>query len=145
MTRVPIEKRPALDRQIRFVLPFTPRTKKTSNRVVKAGRFTKVLPSQAFASFRAECLSWAPVMFARHLGPKIFPIAHPVSVCALFYRDANRGDWCGYVQALGDILQDMGIIENDRQIQHFDGTRLALAGDGIAPSVEVCIRPEVSR
>ena len=63
------------------------------------------------------------------------PIAAAVNVRAFFYRQALVGDACGFYQALGDILQDAGIIVNDKQIASWDGTRLRK--DAGRPRIEV--------
>lgn len=106
------------------------RTKKTSNRVVRAGRFTKVLPSEAYERWEAAALP--QLRIARAGRP---PIAEPVNVKATFYRDANRGDAVGYYQALADALERAGVLENDRLIVSWDGTRMSK--DAQRPRVEL--------
>lgn len=59
----------------------------------------------------------------------------PVTVCALVYRDANRGDLVGYLQAVGDALERSGVIVNDRLIASWDGSRLLV--DRERPRVEI--------
>lgn len=100
------------------------------------------------------------------------PILTPVSIEARVYRDADRGDWSGYTQAIGDAIQadrwrcghcrkktislgdcphcrssvcnmeherkGLGIIGDDSQIEHWDGTRLYL--DPRRPRVELIVR-----
>ncbi len=72
------------------------------------------------------------------------PITGPVSIEATFYRDALRGDAAGYYQALADLIQEphgkrggLGIILDDKQIQHWDGTRLDK--DKGNPRIEVTV------
>lgn len=82
----------------------------------------RLLPSPAFTA-------WHKVATAATL-PKLeplkryFPITTPVHVLCKFYREADRGDWCGYAQGIGDWLQDLGIIADDKLIRSWDGTRL---------------------
>ena len=129
-----------------FVIPATPRTKKTSQRITAYGQacscchkkpYIKVMPSEAFEGFRKDCVSLAP--FVRAGIAADLPITAPVAIEARIYRDANRGDWTGYMQALADVLQQshggMGIIADDRQIQHWDGSRLEV--DRQNPRIEV--------
>lgn len=107
-----------------------PRTKKTSNRVVRAGRFTKVLPSEAFERWEALAVPQMRIAWAGRA-----PIAHAVNVRAVFYRDAERGDAVGYYQALADALETAGVLVNDKHIVSWDGSRLAK--DKNRPRVEV--------
>jgi hypothetical protein len=137
---------------LRFTIPTKPRTKKTSNRIVSFGKpcysckrrpFQKIIPSEAFEQMEAECMAYAPIIGSKlRAGGVSLPIADEVSVRALFFRDADRGDVTGYMQALADVLQEpnqnrkgMGIIRDDRQIVGWDGTRLLK--DSVRPRIEV--------
>lgn len=135
--------RPALtERQIeqrepyQFAIAGPPRTKKNhGERLMRAGRLLTV-PSKAYREWHAFASSQAfrikATMRAAGIDP---PIRRRVNVRAMFYQDQERGaDECGYMQALGDWLQDVGIIRNDRQI-HWDGVRLAV--DRQRPRIEV--------
>jgi Holliday junction resolvase RusA-like endonuclease len=121
--------------RIRFTLPGAPRTKKTSNRIVRAGKFAKVMPSKAYCDYERALRPVLGAVCAQLAdGGVRTPITGPVEVAATFYRDADRGDLCGYMQALGDILQ-CSVIVDDIQISSWDGTRLAK--DAARPRVEV--------
>jgi Holliday junction resolvase RusA-like endonuclease len=117
---------------IRFTITGPPRTKKNHSRVVRAGRFTKVLPSLAHEAWFALASSQAPTILRRIQGT---PITGPVQVTARFYRDANRGDLNGYQQALGDWLEAVCIIEDDKWIESWDGSRKLV--DKQNPRIEV--------
>jgi len=115
-----------------YVILGAPRTKKTSNRVVrlrgkKAGR-PLVLPSKAWAT-------WC--RFAMIQPASGLDVVVPVNCAATFYRDANRGDLVGYMQGLADLLEKRGIIANDRLIVSWDGSRLAVDRD--RPRVEITL------
>jgi hypothetical protein len=56
---------------------------------------------------------------------------------ARIYRDRNTGDAVGYYQAIADTLEKIGIVENDRLIVAWDGTRLLK--DAENPRVEVTL------
>ncbi len=117
---------------LRLYIPVTPRTKKTSNRVMRFGKFNKVMPSEAFIDFQNAALP--------HLVEQFRPresIATPVNVRATFYRDANRGDLVGYMTALADVLERAGVVANDKWIMGWDGTRLDK--DAARPRVELVI------
>jgi len=132
-----------------FTIPGAPRTKKTSPRVFPGHRFPRVLPSEAHEAWFSEAMSHAQQIRARlrQDGAQL-PLTGPVEVTALFYREnAVEGDLTGYMQALGDWLQQprhqpkrngAGIIGDDRQIHSWDGTRKAM--DRAAPRIEVTIR-----
>ncbi len=65
------------------------------------------------------------------------PFTVPVNGCALFYREALTGDAVGYYQALADALQEARIVENDKLIVSWDGSRLLK--DAATPRVEVAL------
>jgi len=121
---------------VAFTIPGAPRTKKTSNRIVRAGKFTKVLPSKAHEA-------WFDAVFletktrARRATKVDLPINHPVNVRALFYREALTGDATGYYQALADLLEAAGVVTNDKLLVSWDGSRLSK--DSESPRIEVFI------
>lgn len=136
---------------ITFALTLQPRTKKTSNRIVRMGKSgqIRILPSEEFEQFALECMFFRGQLHREIDFP--LPITGPVAVKALFYRSGDYGDALGYEQALADVLQDekwskakpgkapkkirdgLGIILDDKQIRWWDGTRL-LIGE---PRIEV--------
>jgi hypothetical protein len=126
---------------MRFVIVGPPRTKKTSNRIVRVGRFRKILPSEAHERWFKTALPQARIHAARMrlaAGDDYEPY-EPVNVKATFYRDAERGDAVGYYQALADLLERSGIVKNDRLIRSWDGSRLAV--DKRDPRIEFEITP----
>lgn len=90
-----------------------------------------MLPSKQFESWN----QFAQVHLMR-LHPRE-TIQQPVNCRALIYRDANRGDAVGYYQALADALEEAGIVENDRLIVSWDGSRLLK--DAANPRIEVTL------
>lgn len=126
-----------LPRPITLTIRGIPRTKKTSNRIFRAGKTgrLRVMPSEAHQDW-FEHAKFQLVRWMRHA------IRHPftseVNVCALFYRAANVGDAVGYYQALADLLERAGLLANDRQIVSWDGSRLHK--DATNPRIEVEIR-----
>lgn len=71
-------------------------------------------------------------------GIKLQPLAVPMNCEALFYREAARGDSVGYVQGLYDLMQEWGIVADDKWITQGDGTRMLI--DRARPRVEVTLR-----
>ena len=137
---------------LKFTILGPPRTKKTSNRLIRVGGFHKVLPSKAYCDWLKTALQWGPMI--RHAARKAHfdvPLQGRVAIRATFFRDANRGDLTGYEQALADALQEplyrgmkqiregIGIIQDDRQIVHWDGTRLAVDRENPRVEVEVIL------
>lgn len=119
-----------------FTIPGAPRTKKTSNQLIQAGPHKKILPSKAFLRWNADAqMELARVRSAAL--PRFTPIVESVNCKALFYRDALVGDATGYYQALADCLQEARIVENDRLIVSWDGSRLLK--DSSRPRIEVTL------
>lgn len=69
------------------------------------------------------------------------PITTAVHVLAKVYREADQGDWCGYMQGIGDWMEHAGVLLNDRQIASWDGSRLYKDADN--PRVELWVTPYV--
>lgn len=122
-----------------LTLPGPPRTKKTSNRLVKAGARHRVLPSKAWETWRDACYAHTlqRLVRSRRIESQ-HAIAYPVNVAAVFYRDAARGDAVGYYQGLADVLEYCGIVDDDKWIVAWDGSRLLV--DRTNPRVEVEVR-----
>ena len=113
-----------------------PRTKKTSNRIVRVRGRSLVLPSKANQDWSG------PAVLQLRAQMKGRPaIATPVNCRALFYRDARRGDAVGYYQALADALEAAGVVVNDVLIETWDGSRLFV--DRHAPRIELELTPLV--
>lgn len=136
-----------------FVISGPPRTKKAHNRIVRFGKakeFIKVMPSEAYFEWHKLAMQQSGLICSqlRRAGFRL-PITEPVRVKALFYREARTGDLTGYLQALGDWLQDSrqrngktvrvgaGIIRDDSQIESWDGSRRM--HDKLRPRIEVTV------
>lgn len=106
------------ERVITFTIPGRPATKKTGQRIVKCGAYHKILPSRAYEEYEAYCLIWLGRIKERFTGK--------VAIRAV-YTMPNRKSWpdlTGLMQATGDILEKARIIDNDRDIVSWDGTRI---------------------
>lgn len=141
---------------IRVVLTGVPRTKKSHNRIVRVGGFNKILPSKAHEAWFKAAMTTVPKLqhWARKEGFEL-PLKGPVEVRAIFYRDAQRGDLLGFLQAIADWMQapvtrlyngvprvtrqGAGIICDDVQIVSWDGSRLEK--DAANPRVDIIVRP----
>ena len=119
------------ERRLSFHIPGRPATKKTGQRIVRCGRQSKILPSEAYCQYEEYCLVWLKRIKERFTGK--------VAIQATWQMPDRRSwpDWCGLAQALGDILENAKIIENDRLIEHWDGSRIVI--DKQNPGVKVVI------
>lgn len=115
-----------------FTITGPPRTKKTSNRIVRCGKFHKVLPSLAFIEWNKSAQLQLAKAKADYEG---LPITLDVNCNAWIYREALRGDAVGYYQAIADALQEAGIVKNDAQIISWNGSQLDK--DAKRPRIEV--------
>lgn len=122
---------------VSFTIPGAPRTKKTSNQLVTVGARQKILPSKAFLEWNAIAQMEIARMRSKLQNVPRMGISVEVNCRALFYRDALIGDATGYYQALADCLQEARIVENDRLIVSWDGSRLLK--DAIQPRVKVTL------
>lgn len=119
---------------LRLTILGAPRTKKTSNRILRFGGRTKVVPSAQFLAWQRAAV---PQLVAR--GPGAPLPDRPYNLAAVVYRDARRGDLLGYLNGIADVLELAGVVRNDVVFEAFDGSRLAL--DRARPRVEVTITP----
>ena len=116
-----------------FTIPGAPRTSKNHTWRTKAGH---QMPSKAYMEWDRQAIVLC-LLAKMHLGRSKFPVRAEVNCCALFYREALTGDAVGYYQALADTLEKAGIVENDRLIVSWDGSRVLK--DAKNPRVEVTL------
>lgn len=115
---------------IKFVIKLPPRTKKNHSQIIYCNGKPKVIPSRQFSAYQ-NAAGW----FLRPLG-----INTRVNIKALFYMDTRRVvDLVGLLQALDDILEHYGVIENDKSqiVAGHDGSRVLY--DKENPRTEVYI------
>lgn len=118
-----------------------PRTKKNSAQMIPNLKRPLLVPSKAYREWERAALRSlvaSGLIVKRGDGysvQSVAPIGYPVNCRALIYRDALRGDAVGFYQAIGDFLQEAGIVTNDRFIVSWDGTRLLK--DKARPRVEL--------
>ena len=115
-----------------LTVPGVARTKKNSGRIVPRGNRHIILPSEAWQRW---CDAVAPKMREALAEAGHVPIDFPVNCKALFYRDALRGDACGFYQGLADLLEHGGVVANDKWITRWDGSRLCK--DSSRPRIEL--------
>ena len=121
-----------------FTIPGRPSTKKTSQRVVRRGGFTKVLPSALYEKYEKHCKEYCENVWKNQANP---PIDCGISVKLKVYLNSwIVGDECGYQQAHGDIIQAHGIIEDDMWIHWVDCDSHMIFYDKDNPRIEVEIK-----
>jgi hypothetical protein len=119
---------------VTLTLPGAPRTKKTSQRIWRVGKRKVVIPSDAWMAWRDSVRAHA----ITGRWPK-YGLSVPLNCCAHFYRDAKRGDAVGYYQGLADVLEEIGVVADDRWITQWDGSRLFV--DRENPRVQLVLTP----
>ena len=109
-----------------------PRTKKNSSRILRFGRFSKVVPSAAYLAWRDAAVP----QLQRQWGVRS-PLARPLNCAALFLRDRLSGDAVGVYQGLADALEEARVVDDDKWVVAWDGSRLGK--DAAAPRVELVL------
>ena len=107
------------------------RTKKNSSQLIRPGL---ILPSKAYLTYEKMAVPQLRMAWA---GKN--PLKEPLNLCARFYRDRDAGDLVGYLQALCDVLEKAGVVEDDKWIKGFDGSRLML--DRVHPETALVLTP----
>ena len=120
-----------------FTITGNPIPKKTSNRVVRAGKRIRILPSERHEAWLKSAL-WQLRAGWRSKSP----LAGELWACAVFYRaDRRRVDLSNLIESVGDVLERAGIIENDYNVTSWDGSRRLV--DPSHPRVVITLREAV--
>lgn len=116
--------------KLSFTILGAPRTKKNSQRIAKTsvGR-PFILQSRASDAWSKAAIIQLRSQLARA------PIAVPVNLRALVYRDRAVGDLGNYLAGICDVLEAATVVVNDKWILGFDGSRLLI--DRVRPRVEI--------
>ena len=123
----------AVSREIRFTIPLNPVTKKNSQRIVKCGKYHRIMPSKAYIHYEREA--------GGHLPNRGDNISRPCEIPCLFYMKTRRKvDLTNLLEAVDDVLVTHGVLadDNSRIIVSHDGSRVLY--DPIHPRTEVTIR-----
>ena len=120
-----------------ITLTGTPRTKKNSQRIVRMGRFSKILPSEAYMDYAAGCAEQLLAQRAANAG-----IDYAVNVaCTYFMPTRRKVDLVNLLEATCDILKDSFVVLDDCAdiVAGHDGSRVEY--DKKNPRVEIEITP----
>lgn len=96
-----------------------PISKKNSKRAFTRGRFSVVLPSVAYMKFKKDALLQLKKYKERH--HKDIDVSYVLTYKGKLWTDCDNA-----ISGLNDILQDSGIIDDDRQIK--SGTFIVKTG-----------------
>lgn len=105
---------------INLVIPLNPVGKKNNMQILKGknGR-PFIAQSKRYKDYEKACLDYLPQMDE--------PIAHPVELRCVFYRDSRRVvDLANLLEAVQDILVTAGILADDNRdiVASTDGSRV---------------------
>ena len=120
-----------------ITLTGDPRTKKNSQRIIRIGRGSRILPSQAYMDYAGECALQLLAQRATNAG-----IDYPVNVACVYYMPTRRKvDLTNLNEAIHDILVENYVLIDDNRdiIASTDGSRVEY--DKKNPRVEITITP----
>lgn len=117
-----------------IILKGRPITKKNHQQILTNRKTGKPFISQSkqYLAYEAACLWQLKLCRERYI--------NSFSVCAWYWLPNRQGwpDLNGLQQATADILEKAGIIDNDKNIIHWDGSRI-MGVDKDNPRVEIDI------
>lgn len=119
--------------EIHLCIDLNPVTKKNSQRIVKCGNFSKIMPSKSYVQYEKDC-----GYYLKRTNP---PISQRCEVTCLFYmRTRRKVDLTNLLEAVDDVLVKYGILEDDNSniVASHDGSRVLY--DPRSPRTEITIR-----
>lgn len=123
---------------LRLSIPGRPATKKTSQRIVRVGRHTRILPSERYERYEAHS---RPLIEAAWRGQGKAPMDFGVAVEMRAVIDSHAyPDTVGLAQAAWDLLQLHGVVSNDCWIDFWSGAGHTISVDKENPRLELVIR-----
>lgn len=121
---------------LEIIVPGRPATKKTSQRIVKRGKFVKILPSLRYEQYEKGCKDIFENVW-KNLGNTPIPCGVGIKL-TITLNSWILGDEVGYQQAIGDILEKYGVIANDQLIHWIDlGTHMITLPDKENPCAKI--------
>ncbi len=119
-----------------FTIHGAPRTKKNSQRIVrpKGGGSPFIIQGKPH-----DAWSKTAILQLRAQAGGAAAAAAPMNLRARIYRERRTGDLGNFLAAVCDALERAGVVENDKWILGFDGSRLLV--DRHIPRVELELTP----
>ena len=111
-----------------------PRTKKTSQQIIKVGGHPRLVQSKAYRDYEKDAIRQIEEAH------KTWHIDYPCEVKCIFYRPSKiRVDLTNLLEAIDDILVKAGVLQDDnwKIIVSHDGSRVKF--DPACPRTEVFI------
>lgn len=94
---------------IRIVIHGEPRTKKNSSRIVKVGKFSKLIPSKAYCDYEKDFI-WQCKLLKAH----ILNIDYKCNIKCVYYMKTKRKvDLTNLLGGTMDCLVSAGVIKDD--------------------------------
>lgn len=103
-----------------LVLYGRPITKKNSSRIIKAGKYHRIVPSKAYVQYEKDCLKQIKAENKKNLNSRY-------NLKCLYYMPTrHRVDLVNLLEATCDILVAAHVIEDDNSkiIVSHDGSRV---------------------
>ena len=123
----------------KIIIPLNPVTKKNSSRVVRAGKYVRVLPSKAFEAYQDKA-GW-------YLGHyKGLDLSKPLEVKCLFYMQTRRRvDLANLLNGIDDVLVHYDVLADDNSniITSHDGSRVLYDKDNPRTEIYISERNEI--
>ena len=90
---------------IQFTIPFEPRTKKNSQKIIYCKGRPMIVPSAQFRQYEKDCAYFVP---------RGKNIDYPVNIKCLFYMKTKRKcDLTNLLEAIDDVLVNYKVIADD--------------------------------
>lgn len=118
---------------ISITLLGKPITKKNSMRIISCGGRPRLIQSKAYLQYEQDCLRQITGLMRKNIGVPM------IVSCMYWLKDKRIPDLLNLLQATADILEKAEVINNDKDIQSFDGSRIA-GVDRDNPRVEITIK-----
>lgn len=118
---------------IKITIPLPPVTKKNSQRIIRCGKYPRVIPSKQFVQYERDVKPFIPFVAA--------PISTPVEIqCRFYMKTRRRVDLTNLLEAIDDVLVKYGVLvdDNSQIIVSHDGSRVYY--DKASPRTEITIR-----
>lgn len=120
---------------ITLTIPLPPITKKNSQRIVRCGSYSRIMPSKQYERYEKDAEH-----FLRRIAPTE-PINERVEVTAVFYMPTRRRvDLTNLLEALDDVLVKYGVLadDNSKIIVSHDGSRVMYDKENPRTEVIIC-------
>ena len=122
--------------EFKYTIPLPPVTKKNHSRIVKVGKYHKLLPSKQYENYD-KAISQYLKDFHEQIGETI---TYPVNLkCICYCATRRQSDLVGHLQSIQDLLTKYSCIEDDCRdiIASTDGS--AVMYDKQNPRTEITI------